>query len=158
MAALRGVVGGGWPGGDFAVAVGGGGAGRGIIGPAGGRDRRRPAASAAIKGHSGGGAHDRGHVGGGGFSTGVGTRRRRPRMLEGNDRWLFWASFACGPPVTLRSLIHTAKLQMISSRLCKLQPGELEHSGLFEILELNSHSFVCSRLYVCFVICRISLT
>ena len=70
MAALRGVVGGGWPGGDFAVAVGGSGAGRGIIGPAGGRDRRRAAASAAIEGHSGGGAHDRGRVGVGGFSTG----------------------------------------------------------------------------------------
>jgi hypothetical protein len=69
MAALRGVVRGGGLGGDFAVAVTGAG-GRGIIGPAGGPDRRRAAASAAIKGHGGGGAHDRGRVGGGGFSTG----------------------------------------------------------------------------------------
>jgi len=104
MAALRGVVGGGWPGGDFAVAVGGGGggggAGRGIIGPARGPDRRRPAANAAIKGHGGGGAHGRGRVGGGGFSTGYGSdkRRRRPGMLEENDRSLALLGFvACGP-------------------------------------------------------------
>jgi hypothetical protein len=71
MAALRGMVGGGGLGGDFAVAVGGGASagGRGIIRPAGRRDRRRPAARATIKGHSGSGAHDRGRVGGGGFAT-----------------------------------------------------------------------------------------
>lgn len=121
---LRGVVGGCGLGGDFAVAVavGDGGGGRGIIGlgPAGGRGRRRPAASAAIKGHSRGGGHDRGGLGGGGFSTGgrEAKRRRPPGMLEGNDRWLLWASLPVGPAFTFWSLVCCETANGFPSRLC----------------------------------------
>ena len=53
-------------GGELAVAVAVGAGDGEIIGPAGGRERRRLTAHAAIQCHRGGGAHDRG----GGCSTG----------------------------------------------------------------------------------------
>jgi hypothetical protein len=100
------VVGAAGLGGDLAVAVAvavavGGGAG-GIIGPAGGRDRRRLTARAAIQCHRGGGAHDRGGVGGGGCSTrwlrGGGGGREYWR--EGNDHCslvlFFWWGWGGG--------------------------------------------------------------
>jgi len=95
MAALRGVVRGGWPGGDFAVAVGGGGAGRGIIGPAGGPDRRRPAASAAIKGHGGGGAHDRDRRRWRRILDEVGREATAAAGIVGGERSLALLGFVC---------------------------------------------------------------
>jgi len=89
-------------GGELAVAVAVGADDGEIIGPAGGRDRRRLTAHAAIQCRHGGRAHDHG----GGCSTGWllvrrrRRRRRRPGILEGNDRWFlfvfFWGFFV-GP-------------------------------------------------------------
>jgi hypothetical protein len=94
MAALRGVVRGGGLGGDFAIAVAGGG-GRGIIGPAGGPDRRRPAASAAIKGLGGGGDHDRDRRRWRRILDEVGREATAAAGIVGGERSLALLGFVC---------------------------------------------------------------
>lgn len=145
------MIGGGGLGGDIAVAVGGtGDGGRGIIGPAGGCGRRRAAASAAIKGHSGGGTHDRGRVGvgGSGFSR-RGREATAPAGNVGNDRWLFWASMRLWGPLSRFGPWYIAKLQITG--FCN-RGENIGIWGLFKILESDKefnfiHSFQIIDLF-----------